>query len=157
MSSLEPSTFSSVSFSYSATYPLISSTIGTIRETLFHLVKSQAGYYRLLTMPVEERRKTTIELTFEQLEESARSSGQDFVALDRDPARIASNRRLETTDGYWTEPWQVLLQVINHATEHREQIKSMLTALGVTPPDIDGWAYGEATHTLIPVDREKES
>jgi uncharacterized damage-inducible protein DinB len=44
-----------------------------------------------------------------------------------------------------------MLQVINHATEHREQIKSMLSALGVTPPDIDGWDYGEATHALIPI------
>jgi uncharacterized damage-inducible protein DinB len=45
----------------------------------------------------------------------------------------------------------VLVQVINHATEHREQIKSMLSALGVTPPDIDGWDYGEATQALIPI------
>jgi uncharacterized damage-inducible protein DinB len=44
-----------------------------------------------------------------------------------------------------------MLQVINHATEHREQIKSMLSSLGVTPPDIDGWDYGLATHTLVPI------
>jgi uncharacterized damage-inducible protein DinB len=44
-----------------------------------------------------------------------------------------------------------MVQAINHATEHREQIKSMLSSLGVTPPDIDGWAYGEVTNALIPV------
>jgi len=48
------------------------------------------------------------------------------------------------------EPWVVMVQAINHATEHREQISSMLSALGVTPPELDGWAYGEATHGLIP-------
>jgi len=37
------------------------------------------------------------------------------------------------------------------ATEHREQISSMLSALDVTPPDLDGWAYGEVTHVLIPI------
>jgi uncharacterized damage-inducible protein DinB len=42
-----------------------------------------------------------------------------------------------------------MVQAINHATEHREQIKSMLTALGVTPPEIDGWEYGFATDTLV--------
>ena len=42
-----------------------------------------------------------------------------------------------------------MVQIINHATEHREQICSMLTALGVTPPDLDGWDYGEATNALI--------
>jgi uncharacterized damage-inducible protein DinB len=44
-----------------------------------------------------------------------------------------------------------MLQVINHATEHREQIKSMLSALRVTPPDIDGWDYAIATNTLVPI------
>jgi uncharacterized damage-inducible protein DinB len=47
------------------------------------------------------------------------------------------------------EPWVVIVQIINHATEHREQICSMLNALGITPPDMDGWAYGEATEALV--------
>jgi uncharacterized damage-inducible protein DinB len=46
------------------------------------------------------------------------------------------------------EPWVVLTQVINHATEHREQIKSMLTALGIEPPEIDGWDHGLSTGAL---------
>ena len=53
--------------------------------------------------------------------------------------------------GIYVEPWVVMVQIINHATEHREQIKSMLSALGVTPPDIDGWDYGVATNALIPI------
>jgi uncharacterized damage-inducible protein DinB len=44
-----------------------------------------------------------------------------------------------------------MVQVINHATEHREQIKSMLTALGIEPPNIDGWDFGFATNTLVPI------
>jgi len=40
-----------------------------------------------------------------------------------------------------------------HAIEHREQIKSMLTALGVTPPSIDGWDYGEAANALVPISK----
>ena len=69
----------------------------------------------------------------------------------RDASNTFPHRRLQTTDGYFVEPWVVLVQVINHATEHREQIKSMLSALGVTPPDIDGWDYGEATKALLPI------
>jgi len=26
-----------------------------------------------------------------------------------------------------------------------------MSALGVTPPDLDGWSYGEATNALIPI------
>ena len=43
------------------------------------------------------------------------------------------------------------LKIIIHATEHREHIMSMLSALGVTPPDIDGWDYGEFSGALIPI------
>jgi uncharacterized damage-inducible protein DinB len=35
----------------------------------------------------------------------------------------------------------ILAQVINHATEHREQVKAILTQLGIEPPDLQGWAY----------------
>jgi uncharacterized damage-inducible protein DinB len=45
----------------------------------------------------------------------------------------------------------LLAQIINHATEHREQIKSMLSALGVTPPSIDGWEYGWLTKAMMPI------
>jgi uncharacterized damage-inducible protein DinB len=44
-----------------------------------------------------------------------------------------------------------MVQVINHATEHREQITSMLSALGVTPPNLDGWSYGEVAKALLPI------
>jgi uncharacterized damage-inducible protein DinB len=35
----------------------------------------------------------------------------------------------------------LLTQVINHATEHREQIKAILTESGIQPPDLQCWAY----------------
>lgn len=35
----------------------------------------------------------------------------------------------------------ILTQVINHATEHREQVKGILTEQGIEPPDLSGWAY----------------
>ena len=123
-------------------------TKGSIRSTLLHLVTSQRGYLSLLTLPVETRPNTP--LTFAELQESARISGEELLALARGNQK-PFNLRLQTKDGFYTEPWVVMVQVINHATEHREQIKSMLSSLGVTPPDIDGWDYGEATNALIPI------
>ena len=124
-----------------------SATKGTIRSTLSHLVTSQRGYLALLTLPVEER--PTTPLAFGELQQSARLSGEGFLTLLRD-GKIPTTR-LQTRDGYSVEPWVVMLQIINHATEHREQIKSMLSALGVTPPDIDGWDYGGVTNALVPI------
>jgi len=123
-------------------------TKGTIRRTLLHLVHSQQGYLLLLTMPVDQR--LNVAPTFAELGESAHKSGAGLLALARGEQKPLEPR-LTTKDGFYTEPWVVMLQVINHATEHREQIKSMLSALGVTPPNIDGWDYGEATNALIPI------
>jgi uncharacterized damage-inducible protein DinB len=126
-----------------------SATMGSIRTTLVHLVSAQYSYLRLLTLPVDERR-TLITIAFADLQESASHSGEALIALAGDVAGKIPRTRLETRDGHLVEPWVVMLQVINHATEHREQIKSMLSALGVEPPSIDGWDYGENAGALTP-------
>ena len=128
-----------------------SATKGSIRRTLLHLVSAQQGYLSLLTLRVEAR--LDVPPTFAELQESASTSGEGLLALVRDEASKLPNTQLRTTDAYFVESWVVMLQVINHATEHREQISSMLSALGVTPPDLDGWAYGEVTNALIPISK----
>jgi len=125
-----------------------SATEGSIRSTLTHLVGSQQGYLSLLTLPVEAR--VRISPSSAEWAESAERSGEGLLALARGDTKPLNNP-LQTTDGFYVDPWVVMVQIINHATEHREQIKSMLTALGVTPPSIDGWDYGEVTHALIPI------
>ena len=125
-----------------------SATAGSIRQTLMHLVRSQQGYLGILTLQVEERPE--ISLAFTELRESARMSGEGLQALARGEQKPLQSL-LQTRNGYTVEPWVVMVQIINHASEHREQIKSMLTALGVTPPDIDGWEFGEYTNALVPI------
>ena len=127
-----------------------SATQGSIRSTLIHLTGGQAGYLALLTQPVEER--VRVSPTFAEWLDSITKSGEGLLALARDEKSL--DARLQTRDDYYVEPWVVILQVINHATEHREQVKSMLSALGVTPPEIDGWDYGLVTKTLVPIKGE---
>lgn len=127
--------------------PPQSATEGSIRNTLLHLVSAQYGYLRLLTLPIEERRdRVTVE--FADLERSLKDSGERLLELARNVDQLPATR-LQTRDDYYVEPWVLMVQIINHATEHREQIKSMLTALGITPPDIDGWDYGLVTAALV--------
>ncbi len=123
-------------------------TKGTIRRTLVHLVSSQYSYLRTLTLPLEERQETST-VDFRDLQELARSSGESLLALARGE-RSPFSSPLKTRDGYHAQPWVLMVQIINHASEHREQICSMLSALGITPPDLDGWSYGEATNALVP-------
>jgi uncharacterized damage-inducible protein DinB len=125
-------------------------TKGTIRETLLHLVKSQRRYLAILTLPLEER--PTKPVPFAEILRSAQSSGEGLIAL-AGGGRKPFQDPLQTSDEFHAAPWVVMLQVINHATEHREQIKSMLSTLGVTPPEIDGWDYGLATNSLVPISK----
>ena len=125
-----------------------SATQGSIRNTLIHLVSAQRGYLALLTQPVEERLQGFPPIN--DIQDSIQQSGDGLLALAKGDSKPFQSR-LQTRDGYYTDPWVVMLQVINHATEHREQIKSMLSALGVTPPSIDGWDYGEVREALVPV------
>ncbi len=128
-----------------------SATKGSIRLTLLHLVGSQRGYLALLTLPVEARLYASLEFT--ELQKVASVSGKALLALARDESSKLAKTHLQTKDGYFVEPWVVMVQIINHATEHREQISSMLSALGVTPPNLDGWAYGEVTNALTPISK----
>jgi uncharacterized damage-inducible protein DinB len=61
---------------------------------------------------------------------------------------VASNVSADqASEGTWAgEPfrlpaWVVLLQAVFHATEHRQQVATALTNLGVEPPEPDFWAY----------------
>lgn len=121
----------------------------TIRQTLVHLVAAQRGYLALLTLPAEARRRDPP--PFAELLESANVSGAGLIALTRDETSDHLKSRLRTMDGYWVEPWVVMVQSINHATEHRRQIGGMLRALGVNVPALDGWTFAETAGALGPV------
>jgi uncharacterized damage-inducible protein DinB len=111
-------------------------TKGTIRRTLVHLVSAQFSYLRTLTLPVEERREA-LTVDFADLQESATKSGERLLGLAKGEQKPFTSP-LQTRDGHYVEPWVLMVQIINHATEHREQINSMLSTLGIAPPDLDG-------------------
>jgi uncharacterized damage-inducible protein DinB len=52
----------------------------------------------------------------------------------------------------WRMPVSLfLLQAINHGTEHRSQVATILTQPGFQPPKMDGWTYFEDSGQMIPV------
>ncbi len=126
-----------------------SATKGTIGETLTHLVEAERGYLGDLT-GVRGWVDWQSPPPFAELQESLTASGEGLLALARRDTNGLLERTIHTDDGYTIQPWVLMLQAVNHATEHREQIKSMLTALGIKPPRIDGWVYGKLQNAMIP-------
>ena len=126
-----------------------SATKGSIRLTLWHLVDTQQAYLSQLTGMVP-RFDWKAPPAFAELLESAQLSGEGLLALARDETSTSLNTKIQD-DEYTIEPWVVMVAAISHAAEHREQLKSMLSAWGVTPPRLDGGAYGRVANAVIPI------
>jgi len=46
---------------------------------------------------------------------------------------------------YEAEQSVLVVQALHHGNAHREQLCAILTGLGIEPPDIQAWAYAQAT------------
>ena len=125
-------------------------TYGTILDTLRHLVGADAGYLAVLS----GGRVTRIDedaMGIPGLRATMRAHDpiwQQVLAAEPDPDGVLVRRR---DDGSTTEaPVGVrLAQVIHHGTDHRSQVCTALTALGVEPPDIDVWAWADSHGMLV--------
>ena len=59
---------------------------------------------------------------------------------------LATLRHLVEADSWYLSFFRDrTAQVIHHGTDHRSQICTALTSLGLTPPAIDVWAFAQAT------------
>jgi uncharacterized damage-inducible protein DinB len=117
---------------------------GTIRETLRHIARGEALYVGILTSsrPDEVRSNWLEKFPVDTSKEFVKSTGE---ALIRCAHEIPGDTILEGVrdDGneYRFPASSMFIQAINHATEHRTQIATILTQQGIQPPDLDGWVY----------------
>ncbi len=127
-------------------------TYGTIRDTLIHIARAERSYLNRLTKtPPPPRKEGSPPPTLEELNESIRSTGEGLIKIA--PTVQPQNTVEVNWDGEmrFVPSAVIVTQAINHATEHREQIKIMLTQIGIQPPDVDGWTFfDEVNHTGIP-------
>jgi uncharacterized damage-inducible protein DinB len=121
-------------------------TYGSILDTMRHLVGADSRYLEDLTGGVH-RGIDEEHLGLMQLRVAIETDGVAWSTvlegdLDADaiivtPERDGSENR---------EPVGVFLaQALHHGTDHRSQICTALTTLGVEPPPIDAWDFGFAT------------
>lgn len=122
-------------------------TYGRLDQTMVHLARAQGGYVRRLSdwEPGEEHRLEYDEPfpSVDRIVEHLRFTGERLVGIAE---RASADRVLEFEYEGTMErlpAWVVLLQAAQHATEHRQQIATMLTVLGIEPPEPDVWAYWE--------------
>jgi uncharacterized damage-inducible protein DinB len=118
-------------------------TYGSIHDTMRHIVGADASYLFVTsgrTFPqIDEE-----QMSFQQLRDQMATHGEWWskVLATADPDLMLTRQR---DDGSATHaPLSIrLAQAVHHGTDHRSQICTALTTLGVEPPFIDVWDYGE--------------
>jgi uncharacterized damage-inducible protein DinB len=123
----------------------VAGTYGALRDTLLHIVRAEALYLCLLSgLPRAQAARPGPDASITELRERAATLGEELAQV---AGRVGPNDTFADRDEseiyQLPGPW-LLVQAINHANEHRAQIATILTQLGIEPPDMSGWAYMEA-------------
>jgi uncharacterized damage-inducible protein DinB len=125
-------------------------TYGSILATMRHTVGADASYLALLSRDrVERIDEDALDLAgLRTVMERNGPIWQDVVGADLDPDEELVRHRDDGSTS--TAPLGIrVAQAIHHGTDHRSQICTALTALGVEPPLIDVWDYADAHGRLV--------
>jgi len=126
-------------------------TRGPMRETLRHIVLSDMFDLFVLTgdrvfeigddhMTLAEARVTI---------ERNGSAWSEYISRSLDPDEMV--HEIDKSDGYerWAPIGFRLAGVLNHGTDHRSQVCTALTSLGVKPPRIDVFDFGLGAGRIV--------
>ena len=131
---------------------VVPGTYGTILDTVRHIVGADGGYLFVLTggkvaeveedgMNLEELRAA--EVTFCE-------AWPALVAGDLDPDEVLIRVRDDGTKSL--APLGIrLAQALHHGSDHRSQVCTALTILGIEPPPIDAWDFAQTQGRLSEV------
>jgi uncharacterized damage-inducible protein DinB len=117
-------------------------TYGSIIDTLRHLVDGDVFYLNVLRggQPEPFDKEGSDLSTLRAVMEAHDAVWQRLIAGDLDPATVV----IEYEDsGYETHaPLGIrLAQALYHGTDHRSQVCTALTTLGIEPPAIEVWDF----------------
>ena len=119
-------------------------TYGAILGTLQHLVGSDTWYLSFFRPDALDRFDESTLSIAEMREMMARNGKLWIELLDSHPDPDTDITETEDGEVLHSPVGVRLAQVIHHGTDHRSQVCTALTALGVAPPDFDVWAYARA-------------
>ncbi len=127
-------------------------TYGSIIDTLRHLVGADSWYLFALTgglhLAGDEEGMTPAELRAVM-----ERNGEAWVSLlagDPDPDTVVIRHRDDGSESHAPAGIR-LAQALHHGTDHRSQVCTVLTTIGVEPPAIDVWDFAEQDGRLSEV------
>ena len=119
-------------------------TYGSILDTLRHTVGADCSYLVSLSggrhSPIDEDVMGLAELRAAMVDNGP--AWTEVLAADPDPEAIVTRHRDDGSASH--APAGVrLAQALHHGTDHRSQVCTALTNLGIEPPSIDVWDYAD--------------
>lgn len=118
-------------------------TFGSIIDTVRHLVSADRSYLALLSdgkvAGIDEDQEQQMDLA--ALRDAMATNAPvwaEVIAADLDAEQVLVRHRDDGSEVH--APLGIrLAQVVHHGTDHRSQVCTALTNLGITPPEIDVW------------------
>jgi uncharacterized damage-inducible protein DinB len=117
---------------------------GSIIETLRHLVSSDCSYLRVTSGEHPDFDADSADLGELRGEtEKHEAEWSTLIGRELDGDQWLVRRRPDGSETHATIGIR-LAQALHHGTDHRSQVCTVLTNLGIEPPAIDVWDYGMA-------------
>ncbi len=118
-------------------------TYGSISRTLAHLVSAEDSYAARLAPRSRRYRWDEAKPAppVEELRGVLESVGPELIELAGSTPETLVVEVLRDGQPVPVPGWIILTQVIDHGREHRTHIATILTQLGIEPPDMDGWEF----------------
>ena len=116
-------------------------TYGDLGATLAHIASGEAFYTLLLSgwrPSTAWQQDDPFPGSVDELLEVVRATGPRLLAIAQ---RHRGDELIERDPGELIPASVILVQAINHATEHRGHAATILTQLGIAPPPMDGWHH----------------
>ena len=117
-------------------------TYGSIRATLMHLLWAESDYIGRLT---GDRPYPSFQRDHQPSPTDLSAfAGQVADALLATAQHISLSQIVHEEEDGNTIDYQacaLFIQVINHGVEHRTNITTILSSLGLATPELDGWGY----------------
>jgi uncharacterized damage-inducible protein DinB len=117
-------------------------TYGTIRDTLEHIIRAEADYVGRMTgnRPGPSFKWADQPALADLSAFADQVAGALLDAVERiPPTHIVHEEEDGQTMDYHAR--HLFMQAINHGIEHRTNITTILSSLGLSAPEVDGWGY----------------
>jgi uncharacterized damage-inducible protein DinB len=115
---------------------------GSIRDTLLHIVGAEVSYVERVNGKLPPRQLSREQFPgFELLKETVRWTSDELLQLALSARKETSVRQRPPRQLIEYKLASLMVQALNHSTEHRTQISAIITQLGMEPPDMSGWQY----------------